>query len=406
MLPVFTAEEMRRVDQRAIRELGIPGATLMENAGRGAAEQILAELSTLGFSRRGVRVAILCGKGGNGGDGFVVARWLKRAGHRVEVFLLARPDELRGDAALKHREMERRAIRTRVVQDDTDLARALADADLVVDALLGTGARGAPAPAIARAIEQINTSGRPVVSLDIPSGLPADGEAPAGPVVRALLTTTFAGIKRGLIGAHGRDTAGRVEVVDIGVPPAEVARGVATFLLQAADVACHFPRRPREAHKGRMASVVWHFFNQYRASGKVQLFEGSGGYAAGEQSRDFVSVEDVVKVNLEFLDHPDRSGIYNLGTGTAATFNAVATTTINACRAADNAPALSYEELHRAGAIEYIAFPPGLAGKYQSHTQADLARLRAAGYDAPLLDAKEGVARCVGALLASPAVNA
>ena len=237
MLPVFTAEEMRRVDQRAIRELGIPGATLMENAGRGAAEQILAELSTLGFSRRGVRVAILCGKGGNGGDGFVVARWLKRAGHRVEVFLLARPDELRGDAALKHREMERRAIRTRVVQDDTDLARALADADLVVDALLGTGARGAPAPAIARAIEQINASGRPVVSLDIPSGLPADGEAPAGPVVRALLTTTFAGIKRGLIGAHGRDTAGRVEVVDIGVPPAEVARGVATFLLQAADVA-------------------------------------------------------------------------------------------------------------------------------------------------------------------------
>ena len=256
MLPVFTAEEMRRVDQRAIRELGIPGATLMENAGRGAAEQILAELSTLGFSRRGVRVAILCGKGGNGGDGFVVARWLKRAGHRVEVFLLARPDELRGDAALKHREMERRAIRTRVVQDDTDLARALADADLVVDALLGTGARGAPAPAIARAIEQINASGRPVVSLDIPSGLPADGEAPAGPVVRALLTTTFAGIKRGLIGAHGRDTAGRVEVVDIGVPPAEVARGVATFLLQAADVACHFPRRPREAHKGSYGHLL------------------------------------------------------------------------------------------------------------------------------------------------------
>ena len=155
---------------------------------------------------------------------------------------------------------------------------------------------------------------------------------------------------------------------------------------------------PRETHKGRMASVVWHFFNQYRASGKVQLFEGSGGYAAGEQSRDFVSVEDVVKVNLEFLDHPDRSGIYNLGTGTAATFNA--------CRAADDAPALSYAELHRAGAIEYIAFPPALAGKYQSYTQADLARLRAAGYGAPLLPVEEGVARCVRALLASPAVNA
>ncbi len=94
----------------------------------------------------------------------------------------------------------------------------------------------------------------------------------------------------------------------------------------------------REGHKGRMASVVWHLFNQYRASGKVQLFEGSGGYAAGEQRRDFVSVEDVVKVNLDFLDHPERSGIWNLGTGRATTFNAVAAATINACRLVDGQP--------------------------------------------------------------------
>jgi ADP-L-glycero-D-manno-heptose 6-epimerase len=163
---------------------------------------------------------------------------------------------------------------------------------------------------------------------------------------------------------------------------------------------------PREAHKGRMASVVWHFFNQYRASGKVQLFEGSGGYAAGDQCRDFVSVEDVVKVNLDFLDHPERSGIYNLGTGTAATFNAVATATINACRAAEGAPALPFAELHRAGAIEYIAFPSALAGKYQSFTQADLSRLRDAGYAAPLLPVEEGVERCVKALIAGLPVNA
>ena len=163
---------------------------------------------------------------------------------------------------------------------------------------------------------------------------------------------------------------------------------------------------PREAHKGRMASVVWHFFNQYRASGKVQLFEGSGGYAAGDQCRDFVSVEDVVKVNLDFLDHPERSGIYNLGTGTAATFNTVATATINACRAADGAPALPFAELHRAGAIEYIAFPSALAGKYQSFTQADLSRLRDAGYAAPLLQVEGGVARCVKALIAGLPVNA
>ena len=157
---------------------------------------------------------------------------------------------------------------------------------------------------------------------------------------------------------------------------------------------------PREAHKGRMASVVWHFFNQYRAEGKVRLFEGSGGFAAGEQRRDFVSVEDVVKVNLDFLDHRDRSGIWNLGTGRAATFNAIAAATINACRAADGQPELPFAELHRSGAIEYIKFPPDLADRYQSFTEADISRLRAAGYNAPMLGVDEGVARCVRSLLA------
>lgn len=162
---------------------------------------------------------------------------------------------------------------------------------------------------------------------------------------------------------------------------------------------------PREAHKGRMASVVWHFFNQYRATGKVQLFEGSGGYAAGEQRRDFVSVEDVVAVNLDFLEHPERSGIFNVGTGTAATFNAVAAAVINACRAADGAEPLPFEALHRAGMIEYIAFPPGLASKYQNFTQADLGRLRGAGYRASMLDVGEGVHRCVRSLLARRAAK-
>jgi ADP-L-glycero-D-manno-heptose 6-epimerase len=163
---------------------------------------------------------------------------------------------------------------------------------------------------------------------------------------------------------------------------------------------------PREAHKGRMASVVWHFFSQYRALGKVQLFEGSGGYAAGEQRRDFVSVDDVVRINLDFLDHPERSGIWNLGTGKAATFNAVAAATINACRAAEGQAALSFADLHRAGAIDYVGFPPGLADKYQSFTQADLSQLRAAGYAAPLLPVEEGVPRCVRALLASTTASA
>jgi ADP-L-glycero-D-manno-heptose 6-epimerase len=162
---------------------------------------------------------------------------------------------------------------------------------------------------------------------------------------------------------------------------------------------------PREGYKGRMASVVWHFCEQYRAAGKVQLFEGSGGYAAGEQRRDFVSVDDVVRVNLDFLDNPERSGIFNLGSGSAATFNAIAAETINACRAAEGLAHMPFEALHRAGAIEYIAFPGALAGKYQSFTQADLSRLRGAGYTAPMRTIESGVAACVQTMLAQSPVN-
>jgi len=159
---------------------------------------------------------------------------------------------------------------------------------------------------------------------------------------------------------------------------------------------------PREQHKGRMASVAWHFQRQYREEGRVKLFEGSGGYAAGEQRRDFVAVDDVVKVNLDFLDNPGRSGIFNLGTGKAATFNAVAVATINACRAAAGEPSRTLADLVATGAITYIPFPPALLGKYQSFTEADLTRLRNAGYSAPMLAIDEGVARYVERLISPP----
>jgi ADP-L-glycero-D-manno-heptose 6-epimerase len=144
---------------------------------------------------------------------------------------------------------------------------------------------------------------------------------------------------------------------------------------------------------------VFHFFHQYRTEGRVKLFEGADGFAAGEQRRDFVAVEDAVSVNLDFLDHPDRSGIFNLGTGNAATFNEVACATINAVRKADGKPAQTLQELVEAGAIAYIPFPAALVGKYQSHTQADLTRLRAAGYRAPMMGVAEGVPRYVERLI-------
>jgi ADP-L-glycero-D-manno-heptose 6-epimerase len=158
---------------------------------------------------------------------------------------------------------------------------------------------------------------------------------------------------------------------------------------------------PREAHKARMASVAFHMFNQYVATGRVRLFEGSGGYGNGEQIRDFVSVEDVVRVNLFFLDHPEVSGIFNVGTGRGETFNEVARSTINAIRRARNEPELSLDEMRDQGIIDYIPFPGQLVGKYQSYTQADVGALRAAGYQAPFLGVAEGVGRYVAARLAA-----
>jgi ADP-L-glycero-D-manno-heptose 6-epimerase len=152
---------------------------------------------------------------------------------------------------------------------------------------------------------------------------------------------------------------------------------------------------PRETHKGRMASVASHNFNQFRSEGKVKLFGEYNGYAAGEQTRDFISVEDVVKVNLYFFDHPEKSGIFNLGTGRAQPFNDIASTVVNSLRALNGEASLSLAELVQRGLIEYIPFPDALRGKYQCFTQADQSKLRSAGYDAPFLTVQEGVDRYV-----------
>ena len=156
----------------------------------------------------------------------------------------------------------------------------------------------------------------------------------------------------------------------------------------------------REQHKGRMASVAYHFFNQYRAEGYVKLFEGCEGYDNGAQLRDFVSIEDVVKVNMHFLDNPKQSGIFNLGTGKAQSFNDVAVATINALRSSKGEDNLSLEQMNQQQLIRYIAFPEQLKGKYQSYTQADISALRAIGYKQPFYTVDEGTTRYVNYLLA------
>ena len=157
----------------------------------------------------------------------------------------------------------------------------------------------------------------------------------------------------------------------------------------------------REQHKERMASVAFHHFHQYRKLGHVTLFGGWDGYADGAQSRDFVSVEDVVKVNLFFFDHPEKSGIFNLGTGRSQPFNDLAAATVNACRAAEGKPPLSLDELVKEELIRYSPFPDALKGKYQSYTKADISRLRDAGYQDSFYSVEEGVSRYVQTLLAA-----
>ncbi|HJY77787.1 MAG TPA: ADP-glyceromanno-heptose 6-epimerase [Burkholderiales bacterium] len=151
---------------------------------------------------------------------------------------------------------------------------------------------------------------------------------------------------------------------------------------------------PNEAHKGRMASVAFHAYNQLAATGKVQLFEGSAGYGNGEQRRDFVHVDDVVDVNLWFLEHREVSGIFNCGSGRAQTFNQLAAATINSVQGTDH----TARELAQRGFIEYIPFPEGLRERYQSFTEADLSRLRAAGYRGEFKNVENGVASYVNEL--------
>lgn len=147
---------------------------------------------------------------------------------------------------------------------------------------------------------------------------------------------------------------------------------------------------PREQHKGSMASVAFHFNNQLNESGRVRLFEGSDGYGPGEQRRDFIHVDDVVAVNLWLLDNPQVSGIFNVGTGRAQSFNDVARAAIKWFRAQGD------DGGRERGGIDYIPFPDHLKGRYQSFTEADMGALRAAGYDRPFMDVETGVPAYLG----------
>jgi ADP-L-glycero-D-manno-heptose 6-epimerase len=157
---------------------------------------------------------------------------------------------------------------------------------------------------------------------------------------------------------------------------------------------------PHEQHKGRMASVAFHACNQFLAEGRVKLFVGSDGFPDGGQKRDFVHVDDVVDVNLWFLEHREVSGIFNCGTGHAQTFNDVARAVVNGVRESRGEGELALEQMVAQGLVEYIPFPPQLVGKYQSFTEADLSMLRTAGYARAFQSVEQGVGSYTKHLLA------
>lgn len=212
----LSREQMRACDREAIETWGLPGIVLMENAGRGCAEIILGMLSG---DTKG-RVVIACGKGNNGGDGYVIARHLLNAGVDVSMHLLAPVEEITGDARTNLDVLIKMAPPIEVHQNagSIDIEADLAAADLLVDALLGTGVTGSPRPPYPTVIEAINACATPVVSIDIPSGLDADTGRPSDSTVRATVTATMAARKKGFDNPDSRPYTGRVEVVDIGMP--------------------------------------------------------------------------------------------------------------------------------------------------------------------------------------------
>ena len=249
---LVTASEMRELDRRAIEEFGIPGLVLMENAGRQVAEVVKEMLG----GAAGKRVAVFAGKGNNGGDGLVAARHLFNAGAAVKVYLLADPGEITGDALtnLKIWQKMGQPVEAAV---ETSLPDLLKNEDLIVDAIFGTGFRGVPREPAAGIIKAINASGKPVVAVDIPSGLEADTGLARGACVRAARTVTFGLPKLGLVQEPGASYAGRLHVAEISIPAFLLKAGnLKRCLLSREVVGSWLLPRPRAVHKGECGRVL------------------------------------------------------------------------------------------------------------------------------------------------------
>lgn len=255
MIKVLTAAQMQACDRAAIEEYRIPGAVLMENAGLQTAEAIVER-----FDGPPLSTLVLCGRGNNGGDGFVIARHLHNLGGEVVIHLLGDPEQLTGDARVNHDIAAAMGIAIATITEEAAwdaVAAGLSGFDCIVDAMLGTGIDSAARGVIAEAIDSVNGSGVPVVAVDVPSGLSSDSGTPPGRHIVADLTVTFAAPKLCHVLAPASAACGDLEVVEISIPQAVMRAADATLrLLTPEDVAGRLLSRSRDAHKGTFGTVL------------------------------------------------------------------------------------------------------------------------------------------------------
>jgi NAD(P)H-hydrate epimerase len=255
-MKLLTANEMRELDRRAIEEIGIPGVVLMENAGRAVVKEISGRYADLAPGP----VLVLAGKGNNGGDGYVIARWLRQWGWQARTIVLAAAEQIGGDAAIQLRALLASGGEVVFAPDESALLDALSaqkNIRLIVDALLGTGLTAPVQGLYARAIDGVNAAGLPVLAVDIPSGIEATTGAVLGRAVRAECTVTFGAAKVGLAIHPGAAHAGKVTVADIGIPPQLLAEtGEAHRLVDSDEVRHLLNPRPLSGHKGTFGHLL------------------------------------------------------------------------------------------------------------------------------------------------------
>jgi hydroxyethylthiazole kinase-like uncharacterized protein yjeF len=251
-MKVVTAQTMQEIDNQAIKECGIPGLQLMENAGRSCVEEIIAEFGLHG------RCVVLAGKGNNGGDGYVIARLLSKKGWNVKVIILADREQVTGDAAENLGKLPGSVITycTHEGQLSAPHTEEIFQADVIVDALLGTGLQGNVSGIYLEAIKLINGSGRHVVSVDIPSGIHGTTGRMLGDAVRAYITVTFAFAKLGHVLYPGAEHTGRLVVADIGIPPKLMESASGYDFLNEDTMRPMLHRRDRQAHKGHFGHCL------------------------------------------------------------------------------------------------------------------------------------------------------